>query len=590
MFLSGAPLVSDPQAPIFYIPNLLFLIFPMGAAFIFSSIVHSAVGGIGAFLVAVKGLKFSKKSSVFVGILYIFSARFVGFIEAGHFGLIASMAWIPFVLLAVIYLTRQASFKWSILFAISLAGLFYTHPTTFVYSALFASATFIVILLTTQNKNGWFKSCFYFTVGAGLTFGITAVALLPQLEWVPQTNRFLLVSDRDVYPKWQSIGEFLTAVLAPELGGVKNIWKLDSEKWLLIGVFPAILAMKGFLDLKRRFQLTLFLTTIAIVIVCLNNASPLYEILLDQNWYVFGRVSTRVWFVVGLIVVFLAGYGLDALLKAKKEKVAFTLVVLAAIELFVVSWVHITKPVVNDRQTAPKAILEYLSNDNGIFRVFCTTRCFSQKDIAEYGLETIEGYSTLHQKNYYQHAWQLTGTYWNYYTLTLPPIGSYKYGKLDPDYKALGEYNTKYIISPYELESDSLSHLALIDQYYIYQNNYFLPRAYLASGEEINSVEIVNYTPNSIEISLRETKQGKLILAEVYSNGWEAFTDNFRLPVMETPQAQRVIEIGNETESVNIRYRPKSLRLGLAITLGTLSFLFIWCLKRLLAKPTAPIK
>jgi len=107
-----------------------------------------------AYIVSKNALKLSSFASLTTGVLYVLSARFAGFIEAGHFGLIASMAWIPFVLLATIKLSCKTKMKWSILLSFSFAGIFYTHPTTFVYSAILSSFTFAIFLVSTQKPNG----------------------------------------------------------------------------------------------------------------------------------------------------------------------------------------------------------------------------------------------------------------------------------------------------------------------------------------------------------------------------------------------------------------------------------------------------
>src|SRR3989344_7993068 len=84
--LSGTPLLPDPQAMLFYLPNIIFLLLPMGLAFIVSIVLHLTVGGIGAYKFAVESLKLKKESAVFAGLLYVTAPRLAAYIEAGHFG------------------------------------------------------------------------------------------------------------------------------------------------------------------------------------------------------------------------------------------------------------------------------------------------------------------------------------------------------------------------------------------------------------------------------------------------------------------------------------------------------------------------
>jgi len=577
MFLSGTPLLPDPQAPLYYPPNLIFLILPLGAAFILSSVFHTLIGGIGAYFVAKNGLKFSEKASLLAGVFYILSPRWSGFLEAGHFGIIMAYAWIPFVLLSTIQIAKKPNFKWIVLLSVSLAGLFYTHPTTFVLSAGLSALAFISILLFTQSRKSWIKKSLYFGLGAIFSFGLISISLLPQLEWIPETNRALLSTDRQVWPQWSSKVELIKSATIPLNYGSDFSNSLDSEKWLAIGLIMLMLSSIGVYKLyikNKKLSLILTATVLAILVFAANNLSPFYDFFLEQNWYIFARVSTRSWFVISLIVIFLAAYTVD---KTKKSKQLINIIIaLAIIELLLLNWSRITKPIINDRQIATKSVIEYIRKDDGLYRVFCTTRCFSQQDVAKYELETIGGYSTLHQRNYYSQAWQLTGAYWNYYTIALPPIGAYKFGTLDPDYKSLGRYNTKYIVSPYEITNDALEYKTEIDNFYIYTNKQYLPRAYFLDSEIVEAVEIIKYTPNSIVIDTSNTQSTKLIVSEVYNNNWVAYLNKSeKVGINQTPNALRAIDIKLDTKLVELRYKSKFHSTGKLITVVTLVTIFV---------------
>lgn len=130
LFLSGSPLISDPQSPIFYPPNIIFLAMPLNFGFIISIIMHSIFGGFGAYLCAKKGFKFQSLPSLLVSLIYIITPRLAGYLEAGHYGLIISFAWFPYLILAAIKLT-SFNIYWLILFVLSQAAIFLNHPLTF---------------------------------------------------------------------------------------------------------------------------------------------------------------------------------------------------------------------------------------------------------------------------------------------------------------------------------------------------------------------------------------------------------------------------------------------------------------------------
>ena len=300
LILSGTPLLPDPQAPIFYPLNIFALLMPLNSFFLFSFILHSFIGGIGMYLCSNKGFRFSKTTSIILALFYITTPKLAGYLEAGHVGLINSMAWIPFVLYATIKLSEKPKLINSIFLALSLSLLFYSHLPTFLIIAV-SSGIFLLLK----------KKLAYFLLAGILTFGLTAVSLLPQMEWQKASTRYLLLKDKDVYPKWQSVFEMPKIALIPWIDGVKSLQKIDSEKWISIGFIPFLLAVYGFLKVKRKTKMALLIFTIPIFLIILNNASPIYPILLKQNWYLLLRVSTRFWILILLATIYLSGLALN---------------------------------------------------------------------------------------------------------------------------------------------------------------------------------------------------------------------------------------------------------------------------------------
>ena len=509
------------------------------------------------YLCSKKGFRFSKATSIILALLYITTPKLAGYLEAGHVGLINSMAWIPFVIFATIKLSEKPKLINSIFLALSLSLLFYSHLPTFLIIAV-SSGIFLLLK----------KKLAYYLLAGILTFGLTAVSLLPQMEWQKASTRYLLLKDKDVYPKWQSVFEMPKIALIPWIDGVKSMQKIDSEKWISIGFIPFLLAVYGFLKVKRKTKMALLISAIPILLVVLNNASPIYPILLKQNWYLLLRVSTRFWILIILILIYLSGIAIENLSKQKKYKlIVYIVSFFAVIESIILGFVYLHKPVKYNQNLAPIGVYEYLASDKSLFRVFCLTRCLSQKTSSVYGLQLLDGYNTVQQKNFNQQAWQLTGIYWNYYTLSIPPIGAYTFSQLKPDAKSLGEYNVKYLISPYSLSDKYFKLVKKIDGFFIFENESFIPRIY----------EI--YKPNYIKVYIDE-KQKQLVISEVYSSGWKAYLNGKEeVLVQETPNALRAVDIKPDTKFVDFKYNPDNYKLGKIIGLTTLLFLTIYVFK-----------
>lgn len=573
LIFSGAPLLPDPQSFLFYLPNIIFYILPIPTAFLVSLFLHTFWGSLGVYWVSKHGFKLSIPISTFTAILFIFSPKLSGYLEAGHFGLAVSFAWIPFVTLSLIKMTKTKSAIWPVIFGASLAQIYFTHTVTFIITAAAASAFFAFTLFLTVAKNTWPKSFLRFFAGAMVTFGLSAVTLLPQLEWTPQTTRFLLLENKDIYPKWTSLIEFFQNIFIPWLGGQTDIWSIDSEKWVSLGLILPLLALPGFLSLRKPYKTLILIITPVIVLISLNNASPIHSILESQSFMAMIRVTTRFFFILTFVALFLAGFGLKYLTDKKiNKKLVILIAFFATLELLAISWLRILKPLPEQIRYAPSQVYEFLKRDKDQFRVYCVNRCLSQQKAAEENIELVDGYSTLQQTNYYRHMWQLSGAYWNTYTLSLPPIGTYTFEKPQPDAGSLGLYNTKYVISPYPLTDTNFKLEETIGNLNIYKNNLYKTRAYFRDPVGTPAPLII-YTPNHIQVDTSLKTAEKLILSEVYNKGWNAYLNGVdRVKVQETPDALRQVDLKPNTEYVDFYYEPASFHIGVGITFITLIF------------------
>lgn len=555
VFFGGTPLLPDPQSPLFYLPNIIFLILPVGIGFITSFFLHSVLAGIGMYFASKDGFKFSKTASFFAAIIYIVSPKFAGYLEAGHFGLITAWAFLPFVVYCLIKLTKSPNFKWSIILAVFLAGLFFSHLLIFLITLVFS---FGFSILSGKSLKSFEKSLIYFALGILFTFGLTSISLLPQLSWKNQTTRSMLLAERDVYPKWTSKFEFIKSAVVPWASGIESLKTIETEKTISLGLFTLILALIGFLKLLRKNKVLLFLAVTIISLIALNNASPIYKLLLSQDLYVLTRVSTRVWFAVVLITVFLASKGFDKLQK-DNNKLGYILGALAIIELFVISWTIISKPIADQSKYVSEKIVNQIKKDKGKFRIFCLNRCISQKTAAEEGLELTEGYGTLQQTNYYNYFIQLSQSYFNRYSLSLPPFEIYLYEKLQPHAPTLAEFNVKYVISPHGLVDKNFSLIAKDNGYFLYENTIVKPRAYfLADNKDDKNIEapVIKYLPNRIVIDTSKQLSDTVVLAEVYNSNWKAYLNGKEeTKVEEYLKVMRSIKIKSDTSFVEFEYK-----------------------------------
>lgn len=567
MYLSGYPLIADPQAPLFYLPNIIILILPIDTGIILSILLHTIFASIFFYILASKGFSLDHRSSVFASLIYILIPRLSAYLEAGHLGLIFAHTWIPLAVYSAIKISRDRSMKFAVYYAVALAMLFFTHTITFLVVS--ASAVCLIFLSFAFNpKRGRLASLIVRTILANfIAFGFTAIALLPQIAWSGLSTRQLLLNHPETYPLWNSKIEFIKAALAS--------WTLesfDTEKIITLGVLPTVLSCLAFLKLSHKLKIVLVGVGVFILIIALNNSSPIYQMLISQKWFVLMRVTTRVWIIPTVIVCLLSAFAIS---KIKSKLIVYLLMTLTLAELFFLSWKVQAKqpPIISN--IAPQQVIDFIKNDPDQFRVFCTSGCISQKTAVINDIELVEGYNTLQQMNYYQYAWQYSGEWWDYYTLAIPPFGI-RHQKLENlDTNALGLLNTKYVISPYEINNSKMRLVHKSNGYLVYLNEEYLPRAF--TWPEKQQVQILDYKPNQITLDTSNLQPGsQIVLSEVYSPGWHA---NGKI-IDEGPAIFRSFQTGNVNQRISVEYTPPLSGIGKTITgLTLVPCLFLLILK-----------
>jgi uncharacterized membrane protein YfhO len=140
--------------------------------------------------------------------------------------------------------------------------------------------------------------------------------------------------------------------------------------------------------------------------------------------------------------------------------------------------------------------------------------------------------------------------------------------ELKPNIKSLGEYNVKYIVSPYKIKDTNLIFKKSIQEFNIYENKLFLQRAY-------PNVSLISYASNVIKIDTSKAISSQLILSEVYSPGWKAYlNDKEAVTIQEAPNALRAVDIRPDTKQVVFKYFPSSFIYGIILTQSTYYWLF----------------
>jgi hypothetical protein len=267
--------------------------------------------------------------------------------------------------------------------------------------------------------------------------------------------------------------------------------------------------------------------------------------------------------IVAIGFIFLSAWAFDVVLrKHGKLNTFLNIFIFAAIlESVALSWAYMAKAPPERAFVSPQ-ILAYLAEDDGQGRVFCPSLCISQRGAQDYNLELVQGYSTLTQSNYMSAMVGYTNFFWDYYSLATPPFGAHRAVEFVPNIELLGENNVRYLVLTSRVEIDGLVAVAEDEGYYVYENEFYRPRA---------SADIEYYSPNKLTLNTSAFLGSEgLLVRDTYSPGWVAHDSEGRvLSVQETPEHHRSVGLIDKTESVTMEYAPPGYGQGKRITAFT---------------------
>lgn len=93
-----------------------------------------------------------------------------------------------------------------------------------------------------------------------------------------------------------------------------------------------------------------------------------------------------------------------------------------------------------------------------------------------------------------------------------------------------------------------------------------LPNVSVPAGGAESRVTISNWSPDSMTLNIAHSGEGLLVVSQVYSENWQATVNGEEVDVIQTDHALLGIPVGAGEHTVDIRYQPDSLTLGLWIS------------------------
>lgn len=495
-FYAGHPLLAIPENYMLDLNFLFVLLFRnVYAAMNLALLSYLFLSGLGMYLL-MSNLTESRKAAFISAIIYMFNGFMHSFIMQGHLNLLEGYALIPFIFLFAHMALRSR--EW--VFYGILAGIFFAlqilagSMILFFYTALIVAVYFAFSLAGRNFVKALMKCVFVGVIIAAVAFSLSAVKLLPVLEFTEMSSRASNVSFREFLGNPIGLKDFFGITLTNF--GYSGITAA-------LGVIGFILMVCGLIGYKKRIVVFSF----ALLVFSLLFASGAF--VADIMYKLPGFDKLR--HVERALVIFvfagsmLASYGyvlLSEKLKKFNAYVKYEKLIFAAFVFLILLEVLLLQRVpMPAKITEPDDIklLEYMGNDNSTFR---------SMNIALSDIIGAAGYNYYAQKGISEIKGG-GGIWVNDY------VGFVAVAQQSLSSKVLGMANVKYVVSGKRLEAGNLTLVERFDMCYecslrdafgpyLYRNEHFLPRYYAV--------------PNSIFVVGDDALAGQLIYSFMFQN------------------------------------------------------------------------
>jgi hypothetical protein len=112
----------------------------------------------------------------------------------------------------------------------------------------------------------------------------------------------------------------------------------------------------------------------------------------------------------------------------------------------------------------------------------------------------------------------------------------------------------------------------------------------VSTGATPDAAEVTRHEPNRIEVKTVSGSPAILVLSENHYPGWRAYVDGQRVDILRVNYNQRGVALPAGNHLIKFVYRPKSVLLGLFISLLSLTTLMLWVVARSGLKIAGPRK
>ncbi len=630
--MMGVPYLEHPQIPVWYPPNLLFVLLPTNIAISWYIALHLFLAMIGMYcaLRAMSNVKsqMSKVAAWAAGVAFGLSAYFVARIPAGHIDIIAASAWMPLVLMSYVKCQMSNGKSWknwlvvgAVIFAIQLlAG----HPMVAVFTL---EAVFIVTSLLSYFEKS-FRPMFRTSIAVFFGLALAAIQLLPNAQFISRSIRTFSFPDAWIQLGTPTIGhllEFLDPFYfyaqLPDSGfGFEHVGYIGKVSLL----FALIAVASWFVKKKKSWEIPAFvLVALFGLWMWLGSNAPVDLFSWVRSWmpvYSQVRIPARhiVLFVLSASVLF--GLGLSLV---KSKTLQLIVVVLLLVDLVPFARRHLSLVPI-PQYVEDSELVSFLTNDKSLSRFLPNFYHGDPlRDVLEFNapiahkIQSESGYDTPPLRNMYEFLLAVNGHTFSdvlSYSESTPPFSN-----IQSPY--LNFLNIKHILVPIAgdaIKNSATNQFAVVKEnpargWRLYENKNVMPRFFIATtiqkeagratvlaaiGKGIadpkttiivddSAVDTSGFAPDCPagyqgKVTVASYEYGRIVLSstnpcnaflgtsEVMYPGWTATIDGKSTPVFEGNAAFRMLYLPAGRHAIIFSYRPMIVVFGAGISALTL--------------------
>jgi hypothetical protein len=647
--LGGAPLAANPLYSLYYPPAWLALVLPLPAGFNLLVILHIGWGALGVYrLLRAEGLR--REAAALGALGYAALPKLYAHYGAGHLTLLYAVPWTPWLLLAWRQGGFEIGRGWLRLRAgagFILGVIFLADPRWAAYAGLLWLGYALYSLKELETTRERLRNLPKIVIQLLVALLISAPLAWPLLEFTRLSTRAQLTPAENLvfslpparllgllFPSLGAAHEFelypgtviiLLAVLAVFWGKVRQpagFWlaaALLSLAWSLGDNLPAIVwlaHLPGF-DLLRVPPRALFITGLsqaALAAYAIHHlwggqslpdlplnparrrlglplaALALFGVLLaGATWVLTSQFIPSLAWGAALLAIGALWIGLRLAGRMQPRLWFLGLVVVCVLDFGVVDQMLFAARPSEEVLSEKSALVQYLEQQSGPFRVYSPSYSLPQQVSAPAGLEHVDGIDPLQVKNYVDFVSQAAGTPFAGYSVTLPSFGA---GDLALDNRNavidaghLGQLNVMYVAAEYPIYSPGLEWVGEFAGTQLYRNSLALPRVWLQPltsplGEDIQPVANLEWTPNHNRVDLGTPLNAPawIVFSEIAYPGWRAYVNGQAATLDAAQGLLRAVHLQAGAQVVELRFQPSSIYGGLG--LGLLGLALVMLLTR----------